>query len=128
MEIILLEVNRTGCKQNFARAAIKLIGVTDSGRASIIAATDAATPNLRCIKGAALTAATPVTYHNLGSSNGLSTPVVSSQHGFPSDSQLSNSEWLTLDSVFVQCLKHQYCQCFAPINTLPPLSLLHPHV
>ncbi|XP_059287502.1 DDB1- and CUL4-associated factor homolog 1-like isoform X2 [Lycium ferocissimum] len=63
MEIILLEVNRTGCKQNFARAAIKLIGVTDSGRASIIAATDAATPNLRCIKGAALTAATPVTYH-----------------------------------------------------------------
>ncbi|KAJ8539651.1 hypothetical protein K7X08_013903 [Anisodus acutangulus] len=63
-EIILLEVNRTGGKQNFAQAAIKLIiGATDSGRGSTIAATDAATPTLARIKGAALAATTPVTYH-----------------------------------------------------------------
>lgn len=63
-ETILLVVNRTGGKQNFAQAAIKLTGVvTDSGRASTVAATDAATPTLRRIKRAAIAAATPVTYH-----------------------------------------------------------------
>ncbi|KAK9077793.1 hypothetical protein SSX86_006131 [Deinandra increscens subsp. villosa] len=38
------------------------------------------------------------------------------------------SERLTLDSIVVQYLKHQHRQCPAPITTLPPLSLLHPHV
>ncbi|CAL1412276.1 unnamed protein product [Linum trigynum] len=37
-------------------------------------------------------------------------------------------ERLTLDSIVVQYLKHQHRQCPAPITTLPPLSLLHPHV
>ncbi|KAJ0031575.1 hypothetical protein Pint_12673 [Pistacia integerrima] len=57
---------------------------------------------------------------------GQSTP--SSQLGLQNDSQSSNSERLTLDSLVVQYLKHQHRQCPAPITTLPPLSLLHPHV
>ncbi|KAK9683963.1 hypothetical protein RND81_10G178100 [Saponaria officinalis] len=40
----------------------------------------------------------------------------------------ATSERLTLDSIVVQYLKHQHRQCPAPITTLPPLSLLHPHV
>lgn len=50
------------------------------------------------------------------------------QAGLLSDSQPSNLERLTLDSIVVQYLKHQHRQCPAPITTLPPLSLLHPHV
>lgn len=38
--------------------------VTNSGRASTIAATDAATPTLRRIERAAIAAATPITYHS----------------------------------------------------------------
>ncbi|OWM77237.1 hypothetical protein CDL15_Pgr028874 [Punica granatum] len=45
-----------------------------------------------------------------------------------SDPQASNTERLTLDSLVIQYLKHQHRQCPAPITTLPPLSLLHPHV
>ncbi|KAI5071334.1 hypothetical protein GOP47_0013585 [Adiantum capillus-veneris] len=37
-------------------------------------------------------------------------------------------ERATLDSLVVQYLKHQHRQCPAPITTLPPLSLFHPHV
>ncbi|KAK4756656.1 hypothetical protein SAY87_006783 [Trapa incisa] len=44
------------------------------------------------------------------------------------DLQSNNAERLTLDSLVVQYLKHQHRQCPAPITTLPPLSLLHPHV
>ncbi|XP_047966187.1 DDB1- and CUL4-associated factor homolog 1-like [Salvia hispanica] len=44
------------------------------------------------------------------------------------DPQPSGSERLTLDSLVVQYLKHQHRQCPAPITTLPPLSLLQPHV
>lgn len=44
------------------------------------------------------------------------------------DQQSNNAEGLTLDSLVVQYLKHQHRQCPAPITTLPPLSLLHPHV
>ncbi|CAH9074092.1 unnamed protein product [Cuscuta europaea] len=43
-------------------------------------------------------------------------------------SSSSNTERLTLDSLVVQFLKHQHRQCPAPITTLPPLSLLQPHV
>ncbi|CAI9771660.1 unnamed protein product [Fraxinus pennsylvanica] len=52
----------------------------------------------------------------------------SSHHGLVKDPQHSGSERLTLDSLVVQYLKHQHRQCPAPITTLPPLSLLHPHV
>ncbi|XP_010525846.1 PREDICTED: DDB1- and CUL4-associated factor homolog 1-like isoform X1 [Tarenaya hassleriana] len=51
-----------------------------------------------------------------------------SQQKLPNDPQPSNPERLTLDSLVVQYLKHQHRQCPAPITTLPPLSLLHPHV
>ncbi|KAK7352776.1 hypothetical protein VNO80_18204 [Phaseolus coccineus] len=44
------------------------------------------------------------------------------------DLQPSNPECVTLDSLVIQYLKHQHRQCPAPITTLPPLSLLHPHV
>ncbi|XP_027354388.1 DDB1- and CUL4-associated factor homolog 1 isoform X2 [Abrus precatorius] len=44
------------------------------------------------------------------------------------DLQSNNTERVTLDSLVVQYLKHQHRQCPAPITTLPPLSLLHPHV
>ncbi|KAI5656747.1 hypothetical protein M9H77_25540 [Catharanthus roseus] len=54
--------------------------------------------------------------------------VPSSQYGLTNDPQPSNAERLTLDSLVVQYLKHQHRQCPAPITTLPPLSLLHPHV
>ncbi|GMH10738.1 hypothetical protein Nepgr_012579 [Nepenthes gracilis] len=46
----------------------------------------------------------------------------------PSELLLGSTERLTLDSIVVQYLKHQHRQCPAPITTLPPLSLLHPHV
>lgn len=52
----------------------------------------------------------------------------STHHGLLKDPQHSGSERLTLDSLVVQYLKHQHRQCPAPITTLPPLSLLHPHV
>ncbi|TKY58203.1 DDB1- and CUL4-associated factor-like 1 [Spatholobus suberectus] len=42
--------------------------------------------------------------------------------------QPNNPERITLDSLAVQCLKHQRRQCPTPITTLPSLSLLHPHV
>ncbi|XP_057958873.1 DDB1- and CUL4-associated factor homolog 1 [Malania oleifera] len=48
--------------------------------------------------------------------------------GLPNDPHSSNTERLTLDSLVVQYLKHQHRQCPAPITTLPPLSLLHPHI
>ncbi|KAJ4880582.1 DDB1- and CUL4-associated factor-like protein 1 [Raphanus sativus] len=51
-----------------------------------------------------------------------------SQLRLPSDPQPSNPERLSLDSLVVQYLKHQHRQCRAPITTLPPVSLLHPHV
>ena len=38
--------------------------VTNSGRASTLAATDAAIPTLRSIERAAIAAATPITYHS----------------------------------------------------------------
>ncbi|KAG2691652.1 hypothetical protein I3760_08G017400 [Carya illinoinensis] len=48
-----------------SQAAIELIAiVTNSGRASTLAATDAATPTLRRIERAAIAAATPITYHS----------------------------------------------------------------
>ncbi|XP_035543159.1 DDB1- and CUL4-associated factor homolog 1-like, partial [Juglans regia] len=52
----------------------------------------------------------------------------SSQLELLNDPQPSSTERLTLDSLVVQYLKHQHRQCPAPITTLPPLSLLHPHV
>ncbi|CAL5439733.1 unnamed protein product [Camellia sinensis] len=57
---------------------------------------------------------------------GLMTP--SSQFEIPSDPQPTGTERLTLESLVVQYLKHQHRQCPVPITTLPPLSLLHPHV
>ncbi|KNA05955.1 hypothetical protein SOVF_185550 [Spinacia oleracea] len=55
-------------------------------------------------------------------------PLPPSHPGLLGDLQPANSERLTLDSIVVQYLKHQHRQCPAPITTLPPLSLLHPHV
>ncbi|RZC54166.1 hypothetical protein C5167_013020 [Papaver somniferum] len=37
------------------------------------------------------------------------------------------AERVSLDSLVVQYLKQQHRQCPAPITTLPPISLLHPH-
>lgn len=54
------------------------------------------------------------------------TPVA--QLGLPGNSQYEKTERMTLDSLVVQYLKHQHRQCPAPITTLPPLSLLQPHV
>ncbi|KAK4728076.1 hypothetical protein R3W88_021064 [Solanum pinnatisectum] len=69
-ELIRDSGNQTpGSEQNrwqaeLAQVAIELIGVvTNSGRASSLAATDAATPTLRRIERAAIAAATPITYH-----------------------------------------------------------------
>ncbi|OAE22990.1 hypothetical protein AXG93_1231s1020 [Marchantia polymorpha subsp. ruderalis] len=48
--------------------------------------------------------------------------------GLPTESRACPAEHTSLDSLVVQYLKHQHRQCPAPITTLPPLSLLHPHV
>ncbi|XP_042434385.1 DDB1- and CUL4-associated factor homolog 1-like isoform X1 [Zingiber officinale] len=50
------------------------------------------------------------------------------QPGLLGNSQLGNTERMTLDSLVVQYLKHQHRQCPAPITTLPPLPLLQPHI
>ncbi|KAL7150607.1 hypothetical protein ABFS83_05G124800 [Erythranthe nasuta] len=41
--------------------------------------------------------------------------------------EIGSERRLTLDSVMVEYLKLQHSKCSAPITTLPPLSLLHPH-
>ncbi|KAL8171430.1 hypothetical protein V2J09_023234 [Rumex salicifolius] len=56
------------------------------------------------------------------------TPAGFSQQGLSTDLQSGGTDRLSLDSIVVQYLKHQHRQCPAPITTLPPLSLLHPHV
>lgn len=65
---------------------------------------------------------------NLYSNTHMGQVTPSSQLGLLNDPQASSTERLTLDSLVVQYLKHQHRQCPAPITTLPPLSLLHPHV
>ncbi|PIN09480.1 hypothetical protein CDL12_17941 [Handroanthus impetiginosus] len=60
--------------------------------------------------------------------NQLTSQTPTSQYGLANDPQPSGVERLTLDSLVVQYLKHQHRQCTAPITTLPPLSLLQPHV
>ncbi|CAO2044344.1 unnamed protein product [Urochloa humidicola] len=54
--------------------------------------------------------------------------VTTTAHPGVNDQQSGNSERMTLDSLVVQYLKHQHRQCPAPVTTLPPLSLVHPHV
>ncbi|KAJ6798378.1 DDB1- and CUL4-associated factor-like protein 1 [Iris pallida] len=52
-------------QSELAQVAIELIAiVTNAGRASTLAATDAAAPTLRRIERAAIAAATPITYHS----------------------------------------------------------------
>ncbi|CDY23283.1 BnaA08g12630D [Brassica napus] len=63
---------------------------------------------------------------NQSGSSRLGQMTPASQLRLPSDPQ--PSERLSLDSLVVQYLKHQHRQCRAPITTLPPVSLLHPHV
>ncbi|VVB10889.1 unnamed protein product [Arabis nemorensis] len=65
---------------------------------------------------------------NQSGSSRLGQMTPGSQLRLASDPQPTNSERLSLDSLVVQYLKHQHRQCLAPITTLPPLSLLHPHV
>ncbi|KAL4564995.1 hypothetical protein LXL04_029076 [Taraxacum kok-saghyz] len=74
-------------------------------------------------------AATPNTSRKpslLGETPFSKTPGVSD--GLDDNNTQLNPERLTLDSIVVNYLKHQHRQCPAPITTLPPLSLLHPHV
>uniref|UniRef100_A0A7N0TYB7 LisH domain-containing protein n=1 Tax=Kalanchoe fedtschenkoi TaxID=63787 RepID=A0A7N0TYB7_KALFE len=65
------------------------------------------------------------TSDNHQSISGQMTPL-SSRHF--ADAHLGNGERFTLDSIMLQHLKNQHRQCPAPITTVPPLSLLHPHV
>lgn len=60
----------------------------------------------------------------------LTTGTATPSHLVPAstDMQPGNSDRMTLDSLVVQYLKHQHRQCPTPITTLPPLSLLQPHV
>nr|GEW96869.1 DDB1- and CUL4-associated factor homolog 1 [Tanacetum cinerariifolium] len=52
-------------QKELSQVAIELMAiVTNPGRASTLAATDAATPTLRRIERAAIAAATPITYHS----------------------------------------------------------------
>ncbi|XP_078428477.1 DDB1-CUL4 associated factor 1 isoform X2 [Wolffia australiana] len=63
-------------------------------------------------------------------SSAFRTPIPESPAAFsaPSLDAPAVAERVTLDSLVVQYLKHQHRQCPAPITTLPPLSLLQPHM
>ncbi|KAG8044032.1 hypothetical protein GUJ93_ZPchr0458g22401 [Zizania palustris] len=65
---------------------------------------------------------------NLDDAQGTPGAIMTTPHLGANDQQSLNLERPTLDSLVVQYLKHQHCQCPAPITTLPSLSLLHPHV
>lgn len=65
---------------------------------------------------------------NLDNSQGTPGTVTTTAHPGVNDQQSGNLERMTLDSLVVQYLKHQHRQCPAPVTTLPPLSLVHPHV
>ena len=60
------------------------------------------------------------------SNSAQATPSV--HRGLLNDPQSVSTERLTLNSIVTQYLKNQHRHCPAPITTLPPLSLLHPHV
>ncbi|KAK1258509.1 hypothetical protein QJS04_geneDACA011484 [Acorus gramineus] len=85
------------------------------------------TPNISCKPGLITDIDNPDDILCHTTPVGLSTPSTL-QPGLLSDLQPGNTERVTLDSLVVQYLKHQHRQCPAPITTLPPLSLLHPHV
>ncbi|KAG0528267.1 hypothetical protein BDA96_06G303800 [Sorghum bicolor] len=65
---------------------------------------------------------------NLDNSQGTPGALTTTALPGVNDQQSGNLERMTLDSLVVQYLKHQHRQCPAPVTTLPPLSLLHPHV
>ncbi|KAG8066834.1 hypothetical protein GUJ93_ZPchr0004g40143 [Zizania palustris] len=65
---------------------------------------------------------------NLDDAQGTPGAIMTTPHLGANDQQSVNLERTTLDSLVVQYLKHQHRQCPAPTTTLPPLSLLHPHV
>ena len=65
---------------------------------------------------------------NLDNSQGTPGTATTTAHPGVNDQQSGNLERMTLDSLVVQYLKHQHRQCPAPVTTLPPLSLVHPHV
>ncbi|TVU16712.1 hypothetical protein EJB05_40287 [Eragrostis curvula] len=65
---------------------------------------------------------------SMDNSQGTPGVVTTTPHPGVNEQQSGNSERMTLDSMVVQYLKHQHRQCPAPVTTLPPLSLLHPHV
>ncbi|XP_062227245.1 DDB1- and CUL4-associated factor homolog 1-like isoform X2 [Phragmites australis] len=69
-----------------------------------------------------------ISAENLDNSQGTPGVVATTAYPGVNDQQSGNLEPMTLDSMVVQYLKHQHRQCPAPITTLPPLSLLHPHV
>ncbi|KAM0874843.1 hypothetical protein ACQ4PT_037177 [Festuca glaucescens] len=65
---------------------------------------------------------------NFEDSQGTPGVVTGTPHLGANDQQSGNLERMTLDSLVVQYLKQQHRQCPAPITTLPPVSLVHPHV
>uniref|UniRef100_A0ACD5WNZ4 Uncharacterized protein n=1 Tax=Avena sativa TaxID=4498 RepID=A0ACD5WNZ4_AVESA len=67
------------------------------------------------------------TNENFEDSQGTPGVLTGTPHLGANDQQPGNLERMTLDSLVVQYLKHQHRQCPAPITTLPPVSLLHPH-
>jgi DDB1- and CUL4-associated factor 1 len=68
-----------------------------------------------------------ISTENMDNSVGTPGLVTATTHPGLND-RSGNLERMTLDSLVVQYLKHQHRQCPAPVTTLPPLSLLHPHV
>ncbi|KAK3141056.1 hypothetical protein QOZ80_4BG0329010 [Eleusine coracana subsp. coracana] len=69
-----------------------------------------------------------ISTENMDNAQGTPGVVTTTSHPGVNDQQSGNLERMTLDSMIVQYLKHQHRQCPAPVTTLPPLSLLHPHV
>jgi HIV-1 Vpr-binding protein len=111
---------------SFASAA-KRPAITDQSCQSPVFKTPAPTR-----RGLSVAVDSPTTTAFHPGRNNISTENFEDSQGTPhlcaNDQQSGNLERVTLDSLVVQYLKHQHRQCPAPITTLPPVSLLHPHV
>jgi DDB1- and CUL4-associated factor 1 len=122
-------------KDNNSVSATKRLATTDQTYQPSVFQTPAPTR-----KGLSVAVDSPTSFHcgrtnfnyvsteNLDNSQSTPGTLITTTLPGVNDQQSGNLERMTLDSLVVQYLKHQHRQCPAPVTTLPPLSLLHPHV
>lgn len=132
---ITMPMKRKAVDRDIAVPLLKRPAITDPGNSSPICMTPNVRKNNLCVETDGFYATPSCVQRDkvddvssIGTPSGGQVPSCSSQPGLLADPQSGNNERATLDSLVVQYLKHQHRQCPAPITTLPPLSLLHPHV